>query len=114
MADIPGLIEGAHLGKGLGHRFLRHIERTRLIVILIETPEPNYTDVFKELVAELTQFSPALAALPRMVVRSKSDLPRPAENRSRQKFDLVLSGVSGEGLSQFTEVVYARLQALPN
>lgn len=110
LADIPGLIEGAHLGKGLGHRFLRHIERTRLIVVLIESPELNYTQTRDELLNELHRYSESLAKLPKIIVRSKCDLSKPAGNRSRLKFDCVLSAVSGEGLDDFVKCISERLQ----
>jgi len=109
MADIPGVIEGASEGKGLGHFFLRHIERTRLIVVLIETPELDYRQAYKGLVAELENFSDELAALPRLIVRSKCDLPKPPGRKGKMHFDMVLSGVSGEGLDEFVAAIAARL-----
>jgi len=109
MADIPGVIEGASQGKGLGHRFLRHIERTRIIVVLIETPEPSYRRVYLELVEELERFSAELAALPRIVARSKSDLARPSSNRERFRFDLTISSLTGEGLTELVDVLADRL-----
>ena len=109
MADIPGLIEGAHLGKGLGMRFLKHIERTRLILMLIETSEPDYGKVYLELVDELESFSAELAALPRMVVRSKSDLPKPPGRRKKFQFDHAASAGSGEGLTELVDMVAGKL-----
>lgn len=109
MADIPGLIEGAHLGRGLGHRFLRHIERTRVILMLIETPEPSYVLAYDALVEELVEFSRELAALPRLVVRSKCDLTKPPENRSRLRFDCSISALTGEGLPELVALVAGRL-----
>ncbi|MCX7963008.1 MAG: GTPase ObgE [Candidatus Sumerlaea chitinivorans] len=84
LADIPGLIEGAHRGTGLGHRFLRHIERTKLLVHLIAPPEQPPLDDFeayryaRELVnRELAQYSATLAAKPQIVCLSKCDLLEP-------------------------------------
>ncbi len=112
LADIPGLIEGAHAGRGLGIRFLRHIERTRLIVVLIETPEKNYTKARDDLLNELHNYSDGLSKLPKLFVRSKCDLTKPAENRSRLKFDLVISAASGEGLGDLVLKISHLLQNL--
>lgn len=113
LADIPGLIEGAHKGRGLGHRFLRHIERTRLIVVLIETSEENYTEARNQLLNELHSYSESLSRLPKLFVRSKCDLTKPVTNRSRMKFDLVLSAVSGEGLGELVELIAQTLNSNP-
>ncbi len=61
MADIPGIIEGAHKGKGLGHKFLRHIERTRILLLLIEVSSENYDEDFRVIVSELRNYSSHLA-----------------------------------------------------
>jgi GTP-binding protein len=74
IADIPGIIEGAHEGRGLGDRFLRHVERTRVLAVLIpsDTTDPQKTyDLLRE---ELTQYSPALAGRPHVIVFTKRDL----------------------------------------
>ncbi|MBF8306133.1 MAG: small GTP-binding protein, partial [Acidobacteria bacterium] len=77
VADIPGLIEGAHEGHGLGTRFLRHIERTRLLAHLIDSSELAGTDPerdFEIILAELKSFSPNLATRPMLIVASRTDL----------------------------------------
>jgi GTP-binding protein len=74
VADIPGIIEGAHLGKGLGHKFLRHIERTRVLLFLIDITSPDFRKDFKILLNELKSYSPALAEKIKIVALSKSDL----------------------------------------
>jgi GTP-binding protein len=84
MADIPGLIEGAHHGRGLGARFLRHIERCRILVHLIEVPVEGDPDRdalrdYEAIRQELALFSPALAARPELVVLTKCDLPAARE-----------------------------------
>jgi len=104
LADIPGLIEGAAEGKGLGHEFLRHTERARVLVVLldpsdlqVDTPERQYY----VLTNELAQHSPDLAERPRVVVLSKSDLPQeyPIEWAADLGVDLIeVSGVTGEGV----------------
>ena len=83
MADIPGLVEGAAEGKGLGHRFLRHIERARVLVVLIDLDRGRGTtpaDQLEILLAELGGYQPELLERPRLVVGSKADLV--AERRS--------------------------------
>ena len=109
VADIPGLIEGAHLGHGLGMQFLRHIERTRLLAHLVDLSEATGRDPvndFEVVLAELASFSPALAEKPMIVVGTKSDvaqdpsrvdaLRRAAGERGLPFF--LISSVTGEGL----------------
>ena len=74
MADIPGLIEGASLGKGLGHQFLRHIERNRIHMYLIDCMEENPYDVYNILKNELKNFNEDLIKKPSLICRTKSDL----------------------------------------
>ncbi|HAJ98770.1 MAG TPA: GTPase ObgE, partial [Bacteroidales bacterium] len=74
MADIPGIIEGAHLGKGLGHRFLRHIERNSALLFLVAADSPNILKEYKILVSELEKFNPELLDKKRMLAISKCDL----------------------------------------
>jgi GTP-binding protein len=78
MADIPGIIEGAHDGAGLGHRFLRHVERTRILLHLLDpcrTHDSNPLDDFETLNRELGLFNPELSEKPQIVVINKIDLP---------------------------------------
>lgn len=80
IADIPGIIEGAHEGKGLGHKFLRHIERTRTLALMIPVDTEDIQQVFESLRAELEAYSPELATAPFCVVLTKTDLlPSDAE-----------------------------------
>ena len=74
MADIPGLIEGASLGRGLGHQFLRHIERNRIHIYLIDCMEENPYDVYITLKNELKNFNEDLIKKPSLICRTKSDL----------------------------------------
>ncbi|MBC8216471.1 MAG: GTPase ObgE [Candidatus Marinimicrobia bacterium] len=73
MADIPGLIEGASQGKGLGHQFLRHIERNRLLLYMIDAGEENPQSVFDTLKNEVLLYNPSLKLKPYIIVRSKYD-----------------------------------------
>lgn len=99
VADIPGLIEGAHEGKGLGHQFLRHIERARVLAVLIDlVPYDGRTpqDQYDQLMHELEQYRPDLLDRPRMVIATKADVAvfDPPEGA------LLISSVTGEGLEQ--------------
>jgi len=83
VADIPGLIEGAHTGKGLGHDFLRHIERCRLLLVLLDMAGVDGRkpwDDYKQLLAELEFHNPAVLDKPRLVVANKMDLPAAKKN----------------------------------
>lgn len=82
IADIPGLIEDAHAGKGLGHEFLRHIERCRVLLILLDmagVDGRNPRDDYRQLLEELKLHNPALLEKPRLVVANKMDLPAAAK-----------------------------------
>jgi GTP-binding protein len=74
MADIPGIIEGASEGKGLGHRFLRHIERNSILVFLIPADSKNIREEYRILLQELEKYNPELLDKPRLLVVTKSDL----------------------------------------
>ncbi|MGA2257263.1 MAG: GTPase ObgE [Thermoguttaceae bacterium] len=113
MADIPGLIEGAHAGAGLGHEFLRHIERTGILVHLVE-PEPiDATDPianYRTIRGELEQYSADLAARQEIAAVTKADLPQ-AEEVRRQLAELLgrdvllISAVTGQGLNQLVAAI---------
>ena len=102
MADIPGLIEGASQGKGLGHQFLKHIERNRILLFLIDILEPNPQDVFDKLSNELSSFNKTLMDKPTLVVRTKRDTMDEAKNLENWKnFSeeyIDISSVSNTGL----------------
>jgi len=107
MADIPGLIEGAHEGAGLGLEFLRHVERTRVLVHLVEPMPMDQTDPienYEALREELRQYSTELAARPEVIAVSKCELPGAQElaEELRQKTGqqvFLFSSVTGEGLN---------------
>lgn len=118
LADLPGLIEGAHSGVGLGHEFLRHVERTRVLVHLVEPlpldgsdPLLNYQVVHREL--EL--HGRDLAAKPEIVAVSKAELTGSADVRQRLQRELgrevlAISAVTGQGLAQLVNAVVTRLK----
>lgn len=110
LADIPGLIEGAHQGVGLGHEFLRHIERAGILVHLVE-PDPldgtDPVDNYQTIRQELVKYNPALAERPEIVAVTKSELPTAVEiheqlSQTMEEDVLLISAVTGEGLNQLT------------
>ena len=118
VADIPGLIEGAHQGAGLGIQFLRHIERTRLLVHLIDAgtidPQQPLRD-YHTINAELRSYKPALADKPQIVVLSKLDLPVSGQNAAifqqalPETETLLVSAVTGEGLATLKSKIVSLL-----
>lgn len=113
LADIPGLIEGAAQGKGLGHEFLRHVERARALVVLLD-PSPLQTETldrqYDVLVDELTRHSAALAARPRVVAVNKCDLPNLKDEISGVAEAIgvpvhTISAVTGEGMAGLLHAV---------
>lgn len=109
LADIPGLIEGASQGKGLGHQFLRHVERCPILLHLVDGSEGDaaaMAERIRVLNAELAQFSSDLAAKPQLIVLNKADtrqdLPEVAAELAKllKQEVMTLSGVSGEGLQE--------------
>lgn len=119
MADIPGLIEGAHDGAGLGHEFLRHIERAGILVHLVEPMPTDESDPFENyrvIRGELLQYDERLAQRPEILVVSKAELPGAAELRARLQEEsgqevLLISAVTGEGLNQLVRKIDGSLVA---
>lgn len=85
LADIPGLIEGAHDGAGLGHRFLGHVERCGVLIHLIDGTQEDVVDAYKTIRAELKAYSPILAEKPELLVLNKCDALQPDEILEKQK-----------------------------
>jgi GTP-binding protein len=120
VADVPGLVEGAAEGRGLGHRFLRHVERARALVVLLDLAPADEMAVSEQqriLLAELGRYRPELLQRPRIVVGSKSDVaPGPAPDG----LELTISAVTGAGIPELLVrlagmVVEARAaEAVPN
>lgn len=100
VADIPGLIEGAHRGRGLGHRFLRHIERTRILLFLIDSASLHPERDLEVLRNELHHFSPTLLQKPSLTALTKIDILAADEQKRSCLSDryLCFSSVSGEGI----------------
>jgi GTP-binding protein len=125
MADIPGLIEGAAEGVGLGHEFLRHIERTRLLLHVIDgsggLEERDPVEDFALVSAELAAYSDELAAKPRFAAINKLDLPETRANLPRLHAVLdgqvehvfEVSGVTGDGVAEMMAAIAERLREIP-
>lgn len=118
LADLPGLIEGAHAGHGLGHEFLRHIERTRVIVHVVDIAAVdgrNPVEDYRAIRAELEQYDERLAKRPQLIAANKMDLPGAQENldQFQKTFPeltvFAISGVSGQGVR---ELLYAVVDLL--
>ena len=122
VADIPGLIEGAHEGKGLGHQFLRHIERTHLLVHLVDMTVPSENDPllnFEMVTSELQAYAWALVKKPQLVVATKMDIPSAKEAWERFQPAIIargfraiaLSAVTGEGIGTLLDEIYRALMS---
>jgi GTP-binding protein len=106
VADIPGLIEGAHAGKGLGHEFLRHIERCRLLLVLLDMAGVDGRkpwEDYRQLLKELELHDAALLDKPRLIVANKMDLPAAKKNltafKRKHRVHLIdISALAGDGL----------------
>ena len=122
MADIPGLIEGAHEGVGLGHEFLRHIERAGILVHLVEPEPADGTEPvanYRAIRAELQQHDAALGQRPEIIAVTKADLPNSLEIRQQLaeavgRDVLLISAVTGQGLNDLVGRIAKTLQGKPS
>ena len=115
MADIPGLIEGASDGKGLGHKFLKHIERNRLLLFLIENSDLNPQKTFNALKKELKSFNPSLLLKPIILIRTKSDITIDIDEslwKSIPEYSLEISSITNKGLKELIKLVVNKLSNL--
>lgn len=123
LADIPGLIEGASEGEGLGHQFLRHIERCRLIVNVVDASGVEGRDPIEDLEvinAELEKYSPELASRPRILAANKLDMTSDENKEKLEKYAkehnipiiFMCAGI-GEGTDELKELIAAKLKELP-
>jgi len=121
LADIPGLIEGAHAGAGLGMAFLRHVERTRVCIHLLDGATEDPLHDFETINSELDLFSPKLAAKPQVVALNKMDLPQAQElwpvvqnaMRKRHLPVYAVSAATGQGTLELLRAVRQLLQVTP-
>ena len=121
LADIPGLIEGAHKGSGLGHQFLRHIERTRMLIHVIDLSATDGRDPiedYEQLNLELGHYNPMLTDLPQLIALNKTDIPKAEVNIARVQayFDkrkvFPISAITGDGVDELMQQAYRSLQYL--
>lgn len=120
LADIPGLIEGAHAGVGLGHEFLKHVQRTRLFVHLVEPDPMDQTDPienYQQIREELRLYDPELSERPEIIVISKCELPDAvacadllSEKIGRPV--MTISAATGQGLTELTRLIVQKLKEL--
>ena len=119
MADIPGIIEGAHEGKGLGHRFLRHIERNSILLFLIPADADDIQKEYDVLVNELEAYNPELVSKKRILAISKSDMlddelkAEMSELLPKDVLTLFISSVSGENIQLLKDELWKLLVANP-
>lgn len=124
LADIPGLIEGAAEGAGLGRSFLRHIERTRMLVHVIDVSGSEDRDPVEDyytIRSELYDYSPSLHALPQVIAANKMDIPGAEENLERLREDLAeedipifpISAAGRQGLEPLLDALMEKLRTLP-
>ncbi len=115
VADIPGIVEGAHEGKGLGLQFLRHIERTRTLAVMIPVDAPDPALVYQELRQELSSYSEELGARPHCVVLTKIDLLAPEEDPpavdAPEAWGIFsVSSATRKGVSDLLEALWKRVR----
>jgi len=120
IADIPGLIEGAHEGKGLGHKFLRHIDRTKILIHIIDMAGVDCRDPvedYKILNNELKQYGAAAEKKPQILVANKMDLPEAGINLKRFKEEIKediipISAKTGDGMKELVKVIVKKLDEI--
>jgi GTP-binding protein len=118
VADMPGLIEGAHEGKGLGIRFLQHIERTRVLVFLIESVSEDPRNDYETLLSELRSYSKPLAKKPHIIAFTKIDLAdkKRMDNLKKIRFGkttpiFMISAITGTGLQELLNAMWKKLES---
>jgi GTP-binding protein len=120
VAEIPGLVDGAHLGRGLGHDFLRHVSRTKVLIHLLDGSSASPSEDLVRVNTELGLFDSALAKKPQLVVINKIDLALVGERRAKIMDDLkgvgvspqFISAVTGEGVSELMTAAVKTLERL--
>ena len=118
VADMPGLLLGAHQGKGLGIQFLRHIERTRILVFLLDGTRPDPLDDYRVLMAELKSFSGDLPKKPRVAALTKMDIVDDVRKKKLASLKIPrvplhrISAVTGEGVERLVRDIWEKLRTL--
>lgn len=116
MADIPGIIEGAHEGRGIGHRFLRHIERNSVLLFMIPSDSKSIRKEYAILLNELQQYNPELLDKKRLLAITKTDfidaqLQQELEEELPELPHVFISAVSGTGISELKDMLWSALEA---
>ena len=117
MADIPGIIEGAHEGKGIGIRFLRHIERNSVLLFMVSAEEEDIAASYETLLNELREYNPELLDKDRVLAVTKCDLiDKDIEKDIEPSLPkgiphVFISSVSGEGLKELKDLLWDTLQS---
>jgi GTPase len=120
LADVPGLIAGAHVGAGLGHRFLRHVERAPILVHVVDASRADALDAYRTVRNELEAYKAEVASKPEIVAANKLDLPGAREGLQRLREALPdrevigISTVTNEGIDDLLAAVARRLSELPH
>ena len=115
MADIPGIIEGAHEGKGIGLRFLRHIERNSVLLFMVSAEEENINESYKILLKELKEYNPELLTKDRVLAITKCDIADDETLKSIRRHmpksvpHVMISSVTGEGLAELKDMLWDAL-----
>ena len=115
MADIPGLIKGASIGKGLGHQFLRHIERNKILLMLIDGNDRNPFSTFESLKNELKTYNKNMLLKPIYLIRTKGDILDKIDHskwESIPEYLMEISSVTNEGLTDLVKEISERLDKL--
>jgi GTP-binding protein len=119
LADVPGLIAGAHTGSGLGHRFLRHVERAPVLVHVVDASRPDAIEAYEVVRIELEAYKPELASKPEIVAANKLDLPGAREGLVRlrealpDRLVIGTSTLTNEGVPALLDAVAGALSRLP-
>lgn len=124
LADIPGLVEGAHEGAGLGHKFLRHVERTRLLIHVVDVAETDGRDAISDVDVinrELEMYNPELAKRPQVIAANKTDALYETEKLERFRTEMekrgykvfAISAATGRGVDELMRYTYELLKTLP-
>ena len=115
MADLPGIIEGAHEGKGIGLRFLRHIERNSVLLFMVSAEEENINESYKILLKELKEYNPELLTKDRVLAITKCDIADDETLKSIRRHmpksvpHVMISSVTGEGLAELKDMLWDAL-----
>jgi len=110
IADVPGIIENAHLGKGLGLEFLRHIERTRMLVILLDITDKDVYNNYNTIIKEMMEYNPDILKKPMIVVINKIDKFKERKEFNMKVKTILISALKGANIEKLKEEIYNTLR----